>query len=289
MAILSGYYNSLNGDRKYNAETMSKYFSGIISKGVLQKYGNLFSVDSAGGMAITIGTGKAYFSDGKYIENTQPFNLTIEPSDVVLNRIDRIVLRNDTTQGVRGASVVIKRGTPATNPTPPALTKSDTIEELAIADIRVNKLVEVITQANITNTKPDNTLCGYVTGIIDQVDTTELYKQYETAYKEFQDKSKKEFEDWFNLIKETIAKTTLVREYTDVVITNQQNQTQVPINIKDYNYALDILNVYVNGFRLQKEEYTDNHTSITLKKPLDTNQAVEIVIYKSIDQAAEIL
>lgn len=289
MTILSGYYNSLNGDRKYNAETMSKYFSGIISKGVLQKYGNLFSVESAGGMVITIGTGKAFFSDGKYIENTQPFNLTLEASDVVLNRIDRVVLRNNKAQGVRSASVVIKKGTPATNPQPPNLITSDTIEELAIADIKVNKLAETITQSNIINTKPDNTLCGYVTGIIDQVETTELYKQYETAYKEFQDKSKKEFEDWFNLIKETIAKTTLVREYTDVVITNQQNQTQVPINIKDYNYALDILNVYVNGFRLQKEEYTDNHTSITLKKPLDTNQAVEIVIYKSIDQAAEIL
>ncbi len=284
MAILSGYYNSLNGDRKYNAETMSKYFSGIISKGVLQKYGNLFSVESAGGMAITIGTGKAYFSDGKYIENTQAFNLTIEPSDVVLNRIDRIVLRNDISQGVRGASVVIKRGTPATNPTPPALTKSDTIEELAIADIRVNKLVEAITQANITNTKPDNTLCGYVTGIIDQVDTTELFKQYETAYKEFQDASKKDFDDWFTNIKENLATVTLIREYTDVVTTNQQDQTQIPINIKSYNYALDILEVYINGLRLQKDvEYIDQHTYIEILKPLDINQDVEIVVYKSVD------
>ena len=155
MALITGYYNSLNGDRKYNAETMSKYFTGLITRGVLQNYKGKFVVEAKTGMQVKIPTGKAFFSDGKWIENTADITLTLDPADVVLDRIDRIVLRNDTNEGVRNASVVLVKGTPGSNPVAPVLQNDNYIEELSLCTIRVNKLVESITQANITNTIPD--------------------------------------------------------------------------------------------------------------------------------------
>ncbi len=71
MTLITGYYNSLNGDRKYNAETMSRYFAGLFTRGVLQNYKDKFVVTSSGGMKVKIPTGKAFFSDGKWIENTK--------------------------------------------------------------------------------------------------------------------------------------------------------------------------------------------------------------------------
>ena len=121
MALITGYYNSLNGDRKYNAETMSKYFAGLFTRGVLQNYNGKFVVTANGGMKINVKTGKAFFSDGKWIENTADIILTLDPSDVILNRIDRVVLRNDKNEGVRNANVFLKKGTPGTNPVAPEL------------------------------------------------------------------------------------------------------------------------------------------------------------------------
>lgn len=60
MALITGYYNSLNGDRKYNAETMSKYFAGLFTRGVLQNYNGKFVVTANGGMKINVKTGKAF-------------------------------------------------------------------------------------------------------------------------------------------------------------------------------------------------------------------------------------
>lgn len=161
MAILSGYYDSINGDRKYNASTMSKYFSGLFTRGVLQNYKGKFVVKATEGMSIKVPTGKAFFSDGKWIENTADITLTLDASDIVLNRIDSIVLRNDKNEAKRKAEIVLKKGTPAASPVPPGVEETNSyVEELLICNIRVDKLTENITQSNITNTIPNTDVCG---------------------------------------------------------------------------------------------------------------------------------
>lgn len=283
MAILTGYYNSISGDRKYNAEDMSKYFNGIISRGVLQNYKDKFAVRANTGMNIIIPSGKAYFGDGKYIENTTDYPVTLDASDVVLNRIDRIVLRNNRSVGVRNGSIVVKKGVPAANPVAPTVENTETMEELSLATIRINKLTENITQSNITNTIPDNSVCGYVTGLIEQVDTSDLYSQYEAAYSEFKEQSEKEFNEWFEQVQGTLGTIGILRSYSNVVTTTQANQYIIPINISEYNYTLDVLEVYINGFKLTDDMYINNNTNIELALPLAKDQEVEIVVYKTVD------
>lgn len=284
MAILSGYYDSINGDRKYNASTMSQYFSGLFTRGVLQNYKGKFVVKATEGMSVKIPTGKAFFSDGKWIENTADITLTLDASDVVLNRIDSIVLRNDKNEAKRKAEIVLKKGTPAANPVPPGVEETSSyVEELLICNIRVDKLTENITQSNITNTIPDTDVCGYVTGLIEEVDTSDLYIQYEAAYKEFQAQSKKEFDDWFADVKETLSTSTLIREYKSTYITKVQDEQNIDIAIPQYNSVLDILQVLVNGLRLNGQEYTVSGKTVTLKRPVDVGTPIEFVIYKSVD------
>lgn len=182
----------------------------------------------------------------------------------------------------------MKKGTPGTNPVAPALQNDTYIEELCLCEIRINKLAENITQANITNTIPNTSLCGYVTGLIDQVDISDLYIQYETAYKEFYDKSNKEFEDWFQNIKENLSTSTLLRQYTNRAVTTKQDQTVIDIGIPQYNPDLDILEVFINGVFIMERKtegqgYTKNKGQIVLNLPLDINQDIYFKVYKSID------
>ena len=144
MALNYGYFNSVGGDRKYNAETISSYFSGIISKGVLQNYANKFQVLAGSGMSIQVSTGKAYFTNGQWVENDTIINLTLDIASSLLSRIDRIVLRRDSSDDARNVSVVIKQGTPASSPTAPALTNDEYVEELSLCQILIGPNVTSI-------------------------------------------------------------------------------------------------------------------------------------------------
>lgn len=285
MAVLSGYYDSISGDRKYSAETMSRYFAGLFGRGVVQNYEGKFVVKAGTGMQVVVQTGKAYFTDGKWIENTAEITKTIDPAEVLLSRIDSIILRNNKNSGVRSATVELVKGTPATDPKPPELAETnDYIEELRLCNIRVEKQTDNITQANITNTIPDTEQCGYVTGLIEQVDTHDLYMQYEQAYKEFQEESRLEFEDWFNNVKETLSTSTLIRTYKRTYVTETPDEKRINIEIPQHNSMLDIIEVYVNGFRLSEEYYkVIDLNEIELTYPVDQGTEIEFVIYKSVD------
>lgn len=276
MAIKSGYFNSKNGDRKYNAETMSKYFVGLISRGVLQNYSSKFQVTANNTMMVSVQPGKAYFSDGKWIESDSVENFTLEAASVTQNRIDRVVLRKNLNEATRSCLIMVKTGTPATSPVAPALTNSETVEEISLAQIYIASQTESITQANITDERPNNSVCGWVHGLIEEIDTEGLFDQYEEA-----------FNEWFATVKETLATTTLIRQYTSHYTTISDNETQIPIGITQYNPALDILNVFINGLKLVKDvDYTKDDLdseNITLTKGLDSGQIVDFEVFKSVD------
>ena len=273
MSLTYGYFNSVNGDRKYNAETMSKYFSGIISRGILQNYADKFQVFASSGFTVQVSTGKAYFTNGQWVENAAIISLTLEPSSVSLSRIDRIVLRKDTSLETRNVSVVIKQGTPASSPTAPALESSEFVEELSLCQILIGPNVTSITQTNITDERPNSTLCGFTHQLFSQVDTTNIFAQYDDA-----------FNTWFKDVKETLATATLIRQYTSSYITETQDQTVIPINISQFNINLDILNVFINGLKLiQDVDYTKTQTSIELTEGVDIGTPIEFEVFKSID------
>lgn len=175
MAIYSGLFNSVNGDRKYNAWWFALYFHTFIGNGVFPNPSNNLQVTEYEQMKTTVKPGKGWIN-GYFIYSDSDHVLEHDRADGVLKRIDRIVMRLDYLE--REIDIVIKKGELATNPVEPTLQRDADVYELAIADVFINAGATEITQANITDTRLNNELCGIVHGTVDQVDTTTLYNQY---------------------------------------------------------------------------------------------------------------
>ncbi len=285
MAITGGYFNSLNGDRKYNADQMNMFFEGLLGKGVFENVGGCLQVTAAGGLKVNIATGKLIDSKGRWLRNDSITSLTLDAADVTLNRYDAVVVGIDSSIGKREASIYIKKGTAATSPTKPTMTRDLNLEEYCLAYVYVRRGVTAITQSAVTDTRGDNKLCGFVTGLIKQVPTSDLLAQYKAVFEEQEIKNQNDFNEWFNDVKETLATATLIRSYMSTHIAGKDNTMNIPIGISQYSVAVDILMVYINGLRLMPDvEYTITSSEmITLKKGVSAGTPVTIEVLKSID------
>lgn len=276
MAQKYGFFNSVDGDRKYDADDIGNYFLKLISDGVFATPATAMQVTAAGGMAVSVAAGWGFIKC-KYINNTAAAQFTLAAADVVLNRIDRVVIRLDKDN--RTMSLAVKQGTAASTPTAPALTRqSSGIWELSLAQIFVGAGVTSITQANITDERANTSLCGYVTGLINQIDTTDLFAQYNNA-----------FWTWFNNVQESVTSTTIITRYSNTYTTpSNDSVSTIGIGIQQYNNALDVLNVYVNGMKLIRgTDYTESGSNIVLTNALDVaGTKVEFEVFKSVNGAA---
>ena len=272
MALKFGFFNSVNGDRKYNADDISNYFLKLISNGVFATPSNAMQVQASADMTVNVSAGWA-FINCKWLENTAAYPLTLDSADVVLNRIDRIVLR--LSESPRTMGIYIKKGTPASTPTPPELARTKgVIWELSLAKISIHAGVTDITQSMITDERADTELCGWVTGLIDQIDTTNLFAQFTNA-----------FNTWFSEIKDEVQSTTILRQYASRYVTLSENEDNIPIGIPQYVENLDTINVFVNGMRLKNgTDYIIDDTNIVLTTALSAvGTPVDVEIFKSID------
>ena len=107
-------------------------------------------------------------------------------SDVQYNRLDRIVVRLDPSDSVRSVTIAVKKGT-ASSPTKivPLTRVTNGIWELSLAQVWVYANSTEIKQSAIIDERANTDVCGWVTGLIDQLDTTNLFAQYDAAFKDF--------------------------------------------------------------------------------------------------------
>lgn len=180
MAIKYGFFNSVNGDRVYNAEDLGRYLHGLISSGVYADSSDSLQVLAIGGRTIAVQPGRAML-DCHYMENDAPLTMTL-PSGANMGRIDVVVMRLNLTD--RTCGIYIKQGSPGLTPVRPSLTRTDTVKEWMLASINVPGRSEAFTQSAVTDTRSDTTVCGWVTGVINQMDTTTLFLQMEKALQE---------------------------------------------------------------------------------------------------------
>lgn len=183
MSVTYGFYNSINGDRKYNALEMSSIFDGIIVDGVYMSIGDALNVKSSGGMGITVGIGRAWFNH-TWTLNDSIMPLTLESSDVLLNRIDAVVLEINNDSDVRKNTIKILKGSPASNPVKPSLIKSEMVNQYPLAYITIGKGVLSISQSNIENAI-GTSACPYVTGVLKGMDIDNLVAQWGAQWAEW--------------------------------------------------------------------------------------------------------
>ena len=280
MAVTYGFFDSIQGDRVYDADDISNYFLKLISNGVFATPSNAMQVQANSGMQVAVSAGWG-FINCKWVNNSTAYLLTVDTADVSLNRIDRVVLRLDKNVGVRRIDIAVKTGTPATNPTAPALTRqANGIWELSLAQIYVGAGVSEITQADITDERPNTELCGFITGLIDQIDTTNLFAQFTNA-----------FETWFENIQQTVQATNMIEGNRYIVPLDEDGELDMfTIPTSNYNYTLDVLHIYINGMLLTPDvDYREGHdslgtTTIVLIRTVDVaGTVVEYEVLKGVD------
>lgn len=201
----SGFFNSINGDRKYKADFFAEFFASFIGNGVYPNPSTSLQVLSNNDMTVTIKQGRAWIN-GRYYNNDSDLVLSLDIADGVLDRIDRIVIRKDTVK--RKTYAYIKKGYFASSPPAPTLQRDADAYELGIADIYVKAGTISITQADITDLRLNKDLCGIVHGVVEQVDTTTLFNQYTERFKIKSEEFEKEFEDWLKTLKDVLDEDT---------------------------------------------------------------------------------
>ena len=183
MSVTYGFYNSKNRDRRYDAIQMSSIFDGIIRDGVLQHFGTAMMVKESEGMMVNVGIGRAWFNH-TWTLNDALLPLTLPLSEVILNRIDAVVLEVDARESVRANSIKIIKGTPASSPKNPTLIKTNDRWQYPLAYIRVNAGVTAIRQANITNCV-GTSACPFVTAPLEKMSIDALVAQWGDQWKAF--------------------------------------------------------------------------------------------------------
>ena len=252
MALSYGFFNSVNGDRTYDADQMSEYFDGLVSDGVYENVGGALQVMAvSSGMAVNVQTGRAIINC-KWINNSSVLTVDITAAHAVLNRWTAVILRLDIVN--RLMTITTKDGTPATNPVKPTMQNDASMVELCLAYIYVGAGVGSITQANITDMRGSN-LCGWVTGLIRQVDTSQLFLQYQAAYENmlstmenWQEQMQTDFTEWLDSLTEELNVNTYIQKFYKRTVLQSGVSNIIPMNMTGYTYdSSDIVSIYING------------------------------------------
>ena len=239
MAVTFGFYNSMNGDRKYNAQDMSRIFNGIINDGVFMSIGTAMVVKASEGMIVEVGEGRAWFN-GTWTHNDAILELRLTASDLLMDRIDAIVLEIDTNDNVRTNSIKVVTGEPSLVPNQPVMRKESGCFQYPLAYIYVAGTVTEITQANITN-MVGTSECPFVTGVLQTMNIDALIAQWSQQWTEWKASIESDNDNW------TAAEHA---EYEQWVEDQEAVMTQW---ISDYQADLELIKEGFVDFRTVSE------------------------------------
>lgn len=195
MAEKSGFFNARETevgtyDREYDAEQFAEYFANFISDGVYANPANqlkvVFDDSPSKPFVVIVRKGKAYI-DGYWYELTEDMEITIPANTKPYAIKDVVCCTLDKTE--RKVSIVLKEDVTSDYPA-----NNNTQHDLVLSTILIQPNASKLNAEDITDKRPDKTYCGFVTGMVDQIDTTELFKQYDDA-----------FQNWFNEMKDQLS------------------------------------------------------------------------------------
>lgn len=282
MSVSSGFFNSLNGDRKYNAAQMSAIFDGLIIDGVFASIGTAFAVKAEGGLTVNVGIGKAWF-DHTWTVNDSILPMTAPEAEVLLDRIDAVVLEVNGTESVRENTIKFVKGNPSSAPSRPTLTNEGNVHQYPLCYIYRKYGTAVINQADITPMVGTEST-PFVTGILQTISLDELLGKWQDELDRFTDARSKEVDDWiaqeesdftawFNKMKadlqqeQTVLDQWIASEQADFLAWYNQMKDQLSGDVAG-NLQLEIdkeevKRILLVGFEDGTKEFSDDGTVIT--------------------------
>lgn len=272
MAVTSGFFNSVNHDRLYNAEQMSSIFDGIINDGVFEFVGDAFSVTPNTNVnnSVIVGTGRAWF-DHTWTVNDAPFEITLEAPSLVFDRIDAIVIDIDRRDSIRKNSIIFVTGTPANDPKPPTMLKEERHTQYPVAYVTVHPGDGSIIQTGDIEYNVGKSVCPLVTGPLEVVNSDMFFSQMNSNFELFKDGLDEEFQIWFDGIKDLIddleiGNINLVNSVDNVTIEWVNRKLQVKdrgITRKKLSFDLQSAIGVLDPTDWQYQDYYDYVNSLT--------------------------
>lgn len=282
MSVSSGFFNSLNGDRKYNAAQMSAIFDGLIIDGVFASIGTAFAVKAAGGLTVNVGIGKAWF-DHTWTVNDSILPMTAPEAEVLLDRIDAVVLEVNGMESVRENTIKFVKGNPSSAPSRPTLTNEGNVHQYPLCYIYRKYGTAVINQADITPMVGTEST-PFVTGILQTISLDELLGKWQDELDRFTDARSQEVDDWiaqeesdftawFNKMKadlqqeQTVLDQWIASEQADFLAWYNQMKDQLSGDVAG-NLQLEIdkeevKRILLVGFEDGTKAFSDDGTVIT--------------------------
>lgn len=282
MSVSSGFFNSLNGDRKYNAAQMSAIFDGLIIDGVFASIGTAFAVKAAGGLTVNVGVGKAWF-DHTWTVNDSILPMTAPEAEVLLDRIDAVVLEVNGMESIRENTIKFVKGNPSSAPSRPTLTNEGNVHQYPLCYIYRKYGTAVINQADITPMVGTEST-PFVTGILQTISLDELLGKWQDELDRFTDARSQEVDDWiaqeesdftawFNKMKadlqqeQTVLDQWIASEQADFLAWYNQMKDQLSGDVAG-NLQLEIdkeevKRILLVGFEDGTKEFSDDGTVIT--------------------------
>lgn len=264
MAQECGFFNAqLAGeeyDRVYLAETFAAYFASFIGNGVFGKSMQQLEVVAypSAVMKVDVLSGQGWIN-GYWYRNTDNYTLDLSVADGVLSRVDLVVLRWSNSE--RNMYLTVIEGTPSANPAVPQIRRDADFYDLELAQINVGAGVVGITQSNITDMRMNTNVCGYVTGVIEQVDTTDLWNQFQDYFSKFKSTNEKDYNDWTAYQKQAYLDYIAAAEaaYDQFIATSMTNYNTWVQNQEDAmaQYIAVTKQAYANFVSKMEGDYTD--------------------------------
>lgn len=193
MAETSGFFQAMldettgKYDRVYLAREFANYFALFVKNGVFGSPTNQLRVSPGSGLSISVAPGNAFIK-GMWYNNSSVKNIVIVPNYTSSNRIDTVRIRmSDLTRSIT-AEVFTGDAD---------LVRGEDVFDLQIATVTVKPGASSITAAEITDTRPNENVCGFVTQLLNVQTTADLFAQYNA-----------QFNQWFASIQASLDENT---------------------------------------------------------------------------------
>lgn len=204
-------------DRTYSSADLASYFASFIGNGVYANPANQLKVSPANGkMAVNVAVGKAWINGYFYELSESAKELTIATGDANNPRIDKVVCSLNLSNRLIELKVI--QGAASANPQAPAHSREDEVFDLVLAEVAVAAGAVELSAEDITDKRPDNTVCGFVTGVVEQIDTTGLFSQYDA-----------EFNTWFEGIQGILDEDTAGNLANQITAIQEQMEETVTV------------------------------------------------------------
>lgn len=173
MAETSGFFDAeelTDGtfDREYIAEQWANYFKLFIGNGVFINPTNQLKVVAGEGMQVIVKQGWA-FINGYWYHNDSDLVIAV-PVNSTPSTVNSGVFVQFNSQN-RTVTTILANGRTEVDRESPHY-------ELKLAEVSVATGTTAITDSMITDTRPDEDVCGFVKGLVSVVSTDDLFQQF---------------------------------------------------------------------------------------------------------------